>query len=197
MFVIFTPKAAGFSDFQSRIYGKLGLNILAFIPGCSAAVDTCYCISGADVRCSVAGIETSWMIQLPCLQLIPIWITSSSLQAHSQTPGSILSSKELPHASVEQRDRHKLGGTPGACPQCLPFPIHNLARVCQCRLPQWKPTVLGCTGKLLASKGSCICNDAVWHKQNKINILFLVEAARHCLVPELTLYSVLLLAVGQ
>lgn len=37
-------------------------------------------------------------------------------------------------------------------------PIHNLACLCRCRLPPWKPAVPGCAA---GSDGSGICNDTV------------------------------------
>lgn len=58
--------------------------------------------------------------------------------------------KEVPCASAKQRDRQRLGGTPMASPQSH-LPIHNLACLCHCRLPPWKPAVPGCAGELLAA----------------------------------------------
>lgn len=65
----------------------------------------------------------------------------------------------------------------------VPSPIHNLACLCHCRLPPWKPAVPGCAGELLAAMAAAyVMTPSVSRWQNKINILFFTGPRQHVCV---------------
>lgn len=94
---------------------------------------------------------------------------SSTLCAQLQTDRCFHPPKSYPVLHWNSVTDKSLGD---ACGQTS-SPIHNLACLSHCRLPLWKPVVLGCTSKLLAVMATAC-----------VMTLFLIrtEKDKHCLL---------------